>query len=377
MNEDQDPSEEFPETEPSEQEPEVAAESDESTDERRKRGCLSSILLFPFVTYGPWVRRRTRGAFGVLMFIILFPLWIYMWATPVVWWFSYNLSREDTARVYKPQENQVVGLAYVDALIGCYESQMSHWMYNDRIAPTILLDNPQNFQLGVREGLLYGTRVLRDNLSRQRSTDTIDEDVKKAHESFSYNADKWLIPSTESQFKDGIAALRRYRERLEKGKAPFHPRADNLAELITQFNSVTGGANARLLNCVPDLRDRYSEETLGDPTSSGEEKLSATVAWSEVDDHFYYARGVAYVFREVMSAVNYDFREILEQRNAQELANSIVVDLLDKAQFEPLYVARGRNESLWANHPSKLLALLSGVRERCRSLHTMVAIDVR
>lgn len=389
MNEDQDPSEELPETDEAESttetEEEAAAEPtppyEQDEPEEPKRGFFRSlflgVLLFPFVTFGPWVRDRTRGVFGVLLFIIFFPLWIYMYATPVVCYMSYNLGESSTARTERPRGDLPVGVAYVDALIGCYEEHMTHWMVNDRIAPTILLDNPQNFQKGVRQGMLYGLRVLRDNLSRQRGTDVIDPDVDVAFQKFNISPDAWYLPSAEGEYRKGIEALRRYRKRLINGEAPFHPRADNFAELLTSFNNLTGGANTRLLNCIPDVRERYSEETMGDPTSSGESVISTRVAWSEVDDHFYYSRGVALVFRDVMAAVNQDFSEILEQRNAQELSKGMVVDFLDVAQFEPPYVARGSFDSLWANHPFKLLALLSQVRERSRSLHTMVAIDVR
>ena len=369
-----------PET-PDEPEPVTAEPEDEDDEPKSRRGCLgralNSILFFPFVAFGPWVRERAMGTLGVVLFIVLFPLWIYMYLSPVVWYLSYNLSATATARVENIDRDQKLGVAYVDALIGTYETQMSHWMVNDRIAPTIWLDNPQNFQLGVREGLLYGTRVLRDNLSRLRSTDSIDPDVDAAFGHFSFNPDSWIFPSTEREYKKGVAALRKYRARLIRGEAPFHPRADNLAELLQQFNSVTGGANARLRLCTPDRRPTLSEETMGDPTMSGEVKADKRAKWTEVDDHFYFARGVAYVYREVMAAVNYDFGEILDQRNAQELSKSLVEDFLDRAQFEPIYVARGRDDSLWANHPAKLLAHLSQVRERSRSLHTMVAIDVR
>lgn len=370
--------EETPEVEP---ESSVASESYDDEEPKKRRGCLSAILggilLFPFRFYRPMVGERKMGSLGVVLFIILFPLWIYLYASPFVWYMSYNLSANSTARVQQLDRDQKLGVAYVDALIHCYESQMSHWMVNDRIAPTIWLDNPQNFQLGVREGLLYGTRVLRDNLSRLRSTDSIDPDVDAAFGHFSFNPNSWIFPSTEREYRKGVDALKKYRERLIRGEAPFHPRADNLAELLTQFNSVTGGANARLRLCTPDRRPTLSEETMGDPTLSGEVKSDNRAKWTEVDDHFYFARGVAYVYREIMVAVNYDFAEILDQRNAQELSDSLVEDFLDRAQFEPIYVARGSDDSLWANHPAKLLAHLSQVRERSRSLHTMVAIDVR
>lgn len=361
---------------------EPVSDSAHDVEPRGKRGCsglVLGLLLFPFRAYPGLVRERKAGRTGVWLFAGLLILWLYLWATPVVMWACHTFPEPSRASVRAAApHSDVEGVAYVDALIYCYEEGMSHWMVNDRIAPTIFLDNPQNFQLGVREGLLYGTRVLRDNLSRLRSTDAIDEDVRLAHEKFSFDPDSWIIPQTESQYRKGVKHLRSYRQRLIDGSAKFHPRADNLAELLQQFNSVTGGANVRLTNCIPDSSPRISEETLGDPTLSGEEVLRTTTPWLQVDDEFFYARGVAFVYREIMVAINHDFRELLEQRNAQELSHSIVVDFLDKSQFTPWpIVTNGSLESPVPNHPYKLLGILSQVREKSRSLHTMVAIDVR
>ena len=350
----------------------------------KRRGCIGfllgtllGILFFPFWLYPRMVRDRRGGRTSFGLWLVLFFIWLYIVATPFVMVASYSFGQPSTITSSQREHANVDGVAYVDALIHCYESSMTHWMVNDRIAPTIFLDNPQNFQLGVREGVLYGTRVLRDNLSRQRSTDAIDEDVRLAHERLSYDPNHWIIPQSETSIREGIRHLRKYRERLITGQAKFYPRADNLAELLQQFNSVTGGANVRLTNCIPGAERKIGEETLGDPTLSGEEIVQTRVPWSKVDDEFYYARGVAFAYREVMVAINHDFRELLEQRNAQELSKSIVVDFLDRVQIEPIYVANGGLDSAWPNHPAKLLGVLSQVREKSRSLHTMVAIDVR
>ena len=77
-----------------------------------------------------------------------------------------------------------------------------------------------------------------------------------------------------------------------------------------------------------------------------------------------------------MNAITLDFRDILEERKADELSYQIVRDYLDYAQFEPVYVASGGLDSLWANHPSRLLAILSQVREKNRSLITMLNVNV-
>lgn len=268
---------------------------------------------------------------------------------------------------------QTPGLAYVDALLHVYEDGMKPWLPNDWLWPSALLDNPQNFQLGELEGVRYAVRVLRDNLTRLRTTDLIDHDVEEAFTSLSIGPRSWLLPSAESQYRRGFNALRRYRERLAAGQAHFYPRADNLMELVGQLNSLLGGSNTRLYNCVGDFTTRLSEEMSGETTDK-QHVAQADVPWSAVDDQFYYARGVAFVYRELMAAVVQDFAAILIERNAMSLAQSILRDFLDYTQFEPLYVANGGFGSMWANHPYQLLGLLSQARERARSLNSMLTV---
>ncbi|MEM7519138.1 MAG: DUF2333 family protein, partial [Planctomycetota bacterium] len=322
------------------------------------------------------LKRRDWGLAGLIVFPFAIAAWLYIVITPAVMYACHSFPKLSPRNSYPAQSDQVAGVAYCDALLYCYEEGMAdNWMVNDRLAPTIFLDNPQNFQLGMLEGMRQALRVLRESLSRQRSTDAIDEDADTAFSSFNFDPNSWLLPRTEAEYRKGMSALRNYRERLIAGKAGFYPRADNLSRFLLDMNSVAGGANNRLLNCIPDQRMRLSEETAGDPATSGEQKVDVRVPWSTVDDHFYYARGVAFVYRETLAAVNHDFREILEQRNADEFSTAIVNDFISGTQFNPVYVANGRFESLWANHPYKLLGLLSQVRERTRSLRSMVTLN--
>lgn len=325
-------------------------------------------------TYLVGDRRRRRWGAPVLALFVLLALWLV--SAPFVMVFNYGFPEPSPRTGVVAEEGQPPGVAYVDALLRVHEDGMRPWLVNDRVMPTILLDNPQHFQRGELEAMRYGVRLLRDNLSRQRSTDAIDPDVEKAYNSLAISAESWWLPRAEGEYDKARRALERFRARLVSGHAQFHPRVDNLVELLKQMNSLTGGANTRLYNCIGDLEVRLSEETAEDPILSGERVVDTDVAWSAVDDHFYYARGVAYVYREIMLAVLHDFRDVLEVRNGDELAESIVTDFLDHAQFEPLYVANGSYGSLWANHPYQLLGLLSQVRERSRSLISVLSVDV-
>jgi hypothetical protein len=263
------------------------------------------------------------------------------------------------------------GLALTETLIHIGDEMMGAWLPNDTVYPTILLDNPQNFQLGQLEALRYSVRVLRDNLSRLRTTDKIDENVDKAYILFSNDPRKWIFPSAESKYRAGVQELRIYQDRLEKGNADFFPRADNLVELLAQLNSLLGGVNTRLANAPRDQGPVLTEETAGDPYIQGEKVVMIQVPWDTVDDNFYYARGVAYGIRQILLAIRYDFEEILEIKKAKELLERII-RLLDQSQFEPILVLNGSRGSIWANHSLQMLATLGDVRQKISSLASML-----
>ena len=263
------------------------------------------------------------------------------------------------------------GLAFTETLIVMTTEMSERWLPNDKIYPTILLDNPQNFQLGELEAVRYSTRVLRDKLSRLRTTDKIDLDVEGAFVLFSNDPFKWILPSSESKFKSGVGRLEAYRDRLLKGEADFYPRADNLNELLDQYVSLLGGVNTRLSNAPRRKQKVLSEETAGDQYTSGEKYVQVHVPWTELDDNFYYGQGVAYGLRQMLVAVRIDFHNILEVKKATELLDRII-EVLDQSQFEPLIVLNGRRGSIFANHSLQLQSLLEDSRQKMRSLQDMI-----
>ena len=133
------------------------------------------------------------------------------------------------------------GEAFAQTLVTISDEMANRWLPNDFLLyPTRLLDNPQNFQLGELEALRYATRVLRDKLSRQRTTDKLDKDCESAFVLFSNDPFKFWLPSAEGRYQSGLIALEQYRNRLVSGDARFYPRADNLIELLDQFCSLLG-----------------------------------------------------------------------------------------------------------------------------------------
>ena len=258
------------------------------------------------------------------------------------------------------------GTAFVNTTISLMENELSSsggWLPNDTpLSPTWLLDNKQNFQLGVLEVVRYNTRVLRDGLSRQRSTDSIDPDCDKAFTSFSNDPLKWIFPSAEGKYQEGIDRLESFRLHLESGSAYFYPRSDNLIQLLEQYASLLGGVNTRLLNVS---RTRFSSPDNAS-TVSGMPHYTR-VPWLKIDDNFYFARGVGYGLYHMFKAVRIDFAQVLKDKNADIIMDEIIASL-EETSFEPLVVTNGGKKGLFASHCSNLRVFLDDARQKINSL---------
>lgn len=335
-------------------------------DSKTKRSWLN-----PFASGLGLVSRLWRA---VLLVVLL-----YFITAPFVMWYEYD-------RVFpqffdpRPVQSDVsgqklndpaAGVVFTDALTTMTDQMLEAWLPNDVIYPSILLDNPQNFQLGELEVIRYSVRLLRDKLSRQRTTDKIDPHVDLAFTYFSNNPHLWIFPAAETKFSGGIKALEAYRAGLIAGSSHFYARADNFIELLDQLTSLLGGVDTRLANAPRDVSERLSEETAGDSYSQGEQRQKVAVPWNRIDDNFYFAQGVAYALHEVMLAVRWEFRHVIRIKRSGELVDTIIEELR-LADFEPMLVLNGSRDSIFANHSLKLMATLENVRQKMVNLQQML-----
>ena len=250
------------------------------------------------------------------------------------------------------------------ALIG---QMLDNWLPNDLFWPTVFLDNMPNFQIGELEVARYNTRVLRDNLSRMRTTDKLDPDVDAAFTSLSNAPYKWWFPSAESKWKQAHAKLEAYHRNLESGQANFYPRADNLVELLTQYASLMGGVNTRLINAPGDIHKTLVLDETEKESSSQIHMVDIDIPWYKIDDNFYYAQGVAYALYESFKAIRTDFMEVLVDKNSLKLVDKILENL-GRCDFEPLLVTNGDPDSIFANHSLNLSGVFNDARQKIDSL---------
>ena len=305
--------------------------------------------------------KMEKKKYLLLMFMALAALFLF-----VVIVMAIN-SRKPDAITLKNVDRNIKGAYFTTTNQALIKQMYENWLPNDLFWPTILLDNMPNFQIGELEVVRYNVRVLRDNLSRMRTTDKLDPYAEGAFTSLSNDPYKWWFPSAESKWKLGYNNLERFHQGLLAGKSHFYPRADNLVQLLDQYTSLMGGANTRLINAPRDIKETLSLEEQKKEGAEPPRVVDIDIPWHKIDDNFYYAQGVAYALYESFKAIRADFIDVLVDKNSVNLVDKILEDL-GRCNFEPLIVTNGDPESIFANHSLNLAGVFNDARQKINSL---------
>jgi hypothetical protein len=276
-------------------------------------------------------------------------------------------SRKPDAIELKNVDKGIEGAYFTKTNQAMIKQMYKNWLPNDILWPTALLDNMPNFQIGMLEVVRYNIRVLRDNLSRMRTTDKLDSYAEGAFTALSNDPYKWWFPSAESKWKLAHKSLESYYQNLKVGKSHFYPRADNLVELLSQYASLMGGVNTRLINAPRDLDKALSIEEHKKEGQAGPRLVDIDIPWYKIDDNFYYGQGVAYALNESFKAIRVDFIDVLMDKNSLQLTDKILEDL-NRCHFEPWIVMNGDPDSIFANHSLNLSGVFNDARQKIDSL---------
>ncbi len=304
---------------------------------------------------------KRKGRAAPLILILLIALCVFVVVIMII-----NSKKPDPLAMER-QENQVKGAYFIQANQVLIEQMAENWLPNDLFWPTVLLDNMPNFQIGQLEVVRYNVRVLRDNLSRMRTTDKLDADAEAAFTSLSNDPFKWWFPSAESKWRLASKKLNSFYQNLLSGKSHFYPRADNLVELLSQYVSLMGGVNTRLINAPRDLNETISMEGEKNESSGRRELVDIDIPWHQIDNNFYYAQGVAYALHESFKAIRIDFMDVLVDKNSLNLVDKILENI-NRSNFEPFIVFNGNPQSIFANHSLNLSGVFNDARQKVSSL---------
>ncbi|MEW6665193.1 MAG: DUF2333 family protein [Thermodesulfobacteriota bacterium] len=306
----------------------------------------------------PQAGKGNHGTFGLVVLLVLVIFFVVVMVLA---------SRKPGPLALEGADRKVKGAHFVRANQALIQQMCENWLPNDYFWPTALLDNMPNFQIGELEVVRYNVRVLRDNLTRMRTTDKLDPHVEAAFTALSNDPYKWWFPSAESRWRQGYASLETFYQKLVAGKTGFYPRADNLVELLNQYVSLMGGVNTRLINAPRDVKESVSMEGDKKADAGPTVTVEIDIPWYRVDDNFYYARGVAYALHESFRAIEVDFADVIRDKNSIPLVKKIL-ELLKRCDFEPIIVFNGDPDSIFANHSLNLSGVFNDARQKMNSL---------
>jgi len=282
----------------------------------------------------------------------------------LMWWWDYEPPHFDVAattqtRIAAKGGRLVTGAVTTSALMSSAETLLDKrggYLSNDRLPPGVLMDNVPNWEFGVLTATRDLARALRNDFSRSQTQSVEDKDLQEADPLFSSPNDRWLLPSSESQYRKAIDHVGAYLARLgdnDDSNAQFYARADNLADYLQVVSARLGSLSQRLSAAAGQVR--LDTDLGGDPhaqqsTPAPSPRLVQT-PWAKIDDNFYEARGYTWALREQLEAIRIDFAPILASKNAAVSLEQVIRELEEsqKSLGGPI-VLNGTPFGFFANH---------------------------
>ena len=303
-----------------------------------------------------WVNVVAWATGAVFLFMVIVA-W-YWSRTPDTFWVNQSVDGEQT----------VIGYATTDTLVRVAETLLDKpggYLTNDMTPPGVILDNIPNWEFGVLQQVRDLARVIRNDYSRSQSQSKEDPDVTIGEPLFFFDNDSWLIPPTETKYRQGIEAFIQYRDRLAgigEPQAQFYARADNLREWLAQVEKRLGSLSRRLGDSVATtvINTDLAGDRAAEANTSLGDSVDVRTSWFEIDDVFYEARGTAWALIHFFRAAEFDFAQVLADKNAEASVRQIIREL--EASLHSLkspIVLNGGGFGLFANHSLVMASYLA------------------
>jgi hypothetical protein len=278
------------------------------------------------------------------------------------WWVSREpamLIAEIKQEQRKLGDDAITGYSTTTALIRVSETLLyksGGYLANDIMPPFSLLDNMPAWELGVLEMSRDLALALRKDFSRSQSQSTENVFLKVAQPRFNIDHRSWAIPSAEAEYAKAIEQLYLYRAELldpAKPDSQFYARADNLRDWVKAVEKRLGSYSQRLSASVG--QERINTDLAGDASARQSTETPAhrniKTSWWKIDDEFYEARGAAWALLHFLKAIETDFSDVLQRKNAMISLRQIIRELEATQQtiWSPM-VLNGSGFGLMANH---------------------------
>jgi hypothetical protein len=306
---------------------------------------------------------RVLLAFILLYFVVAIVVGIYWSLSPALMDVRVQTAQVLAERQLKP----AAGVTTTVTLIAVAETLLDKsggYLTNDVTPPGIWLDNMPNWEYGVLIQVRDMSKAMREAFSRSQSQSREDVDLILAEPRFNFDSDSWVFPATESQYREAISYLDKYLQRLAEKKvdAQFFARADNLNYWLSTVETRLGNLSQRLSASVG--QQRLNTDLAGEPdvtqapTAPGDTFIKTP--WSELDDVLYEARGSAWALLHFLKAVEVDFADVLEKKNALVSLQQIIRELEATQQtiYSPM-ILNGSGFGVLPNHSLVMASYIS------------------
>ncbi|MEP2653772.1 MAG: DUF2333 family protein [Paraglaciecola sp.] len=298
--------------------------------------------------------QRLLSATGLLILLL--------WIVSIFW--SVEPDRFEPRELAQQQaleknETVVAGYTMTTSLITVAEALLNKsggYLSNDVIPPSVMMDNMPSWEFGALEMTRDLALAMRKDFSRSQSQSVENAYLTKAQPQFNNDSLNWILPSAESKYQEGIDNLYLYRASLADvslQQGQFYARADNLRDWLKQMEKRLGSLSQRLSASVG--QDRIDTNLAGDAEASQStptaHKLVDKTSWWRLDDNFYEARGASWALLHFLKAVEVDFADVLEKKNAKISLQQIIRELeaTQESIWSPI-ILNGSGFGMLANH---------------------------
>ena len=302
------------------------------------------------------------------------------------WWWSYEPDTIDVVALAEERAaaagvSPVTGYTTATAVVFIGETLLDKrggYLSNDVAPPGLYLDNTPNWEFGALVHLRDISRALRNDISRSQSQSTEDPDLAVAEGHFFFDNASWILPATESEYRDGISRIRSYAERLANPAEPeaqFYARADNLSRWLTEVERRLGDISQRLSQSVGkrQLNLDLAGETAARMATDAPADVEQRTGWFRIDDVFYEARGQTWALVHLLKAVEHDFAAVLEDKNARVSLQQIIRELEETQNpvWSPV-ILNGSGFGFVANHSLVMASYISRVNAALIDLRSLL-----
>ncbi len=315
---------------------------------------------------------KVIGVALVVVLVALLALSFWWSREPTPFWVEWETAGQPAVR----------GNATASALIGVISTLLDKpggYLTNDVMPPGVLLDNIPNWEWGVLKQSRDLVKSLRNDYSRSQTQSIEDADLALAEPRLNHNRHSWILPPAESQYRQAVAHLESYLARLgdpNDRDAQFYARADNLRSWLEQVEKRLGNMAQQLSASVGQRR--VNTDLAGDPSAETATPRPTDVdvqtGWFEIDDVFFEARGTAWALVHFLRAAEYDFAQVLKDKNATVSLRQVIREL--EASLAPIrspIILNGSGYGMTANHSLVMASYLSSANAAVIELRDLLS----